>query len=80
MEINPLTAKAEATTFPENWSVYYFLRSQLGFSMLEACGHLALEGYDYYKNADALELRKFEILTNNTECAEPAPCTCPRCK
>lgn len=75
-----LTAKAEATIYPENWGVYYFLRTQLGFSISQACNFLVLEGYDYYAEADFRVLRQLEILTNNTECAEPAPCTCPRCQ
>ena len=86
MATNPLTAIAEATQFPKHWDIYWALRTYPNvFSIEEACKAMCEAQYEgwtenLHLNPAILKgLRKFEILTNATECSEPAPCECPRC-
>ena len=86
MATNPLTAIAEATQFPKNWDIYWALRTYPNvFSIEEAVSAMAFAQYEGWVGIDAsdatvrLAFRKYEILTNATQCSSPAPCKCPRC-
>lgn len=82
METNPLTAKAEATQFPNNWGIYWNMRTVLKYTVRNAKLEMTkLSPNNEWHSLDEYQLRKLEMLCLHTiVCMEPAPCVCVRCR